>query len=106
MRLVSSRTILWSLFPIEGSGLHLSINEGWDVKMRSNVLSFLVGNDTICSKLLSAVMSRKLLFTRKGFWLPSTCSEAQLMSGRLKSPSRSNMFLLHSVRMIKDDRLE
>ena len=51
---------------IEGSGLHLS-TEGWDVKMRSNVLSFLVGNDTICSKLLSAVMSRKLLFTRKGF---------------------------------------
>ena len=35
--------MLWSLFPIEGRGLHLSINEGGDVKMRSRVLSFLVG---------------------------------------------------------------
>ena len=38
MRLVSSRTMSWSLFPMEGIGLHLSMNEGCDVKMRSRVL--------------------------------------------------------------------
>ena len=90
MRLVSRRTMSWSLCPIEGSSLHISINEGWDVKMRSRVLSLRVGKVTtsICSKLLSAVMSRKHWLKRIGYWPPSICRVAQLMSGRLKSQPR------------------
>ena len=83
----------WSLFPIEGSGLHLSINEGWDVKMRCSVLSLRVGKLTICSSPLSDVMSKKLWLTRSGYWLASTNSIVQLISGKLKSPPRRKIFL-------------
>ena len=90
----SVRTISWLLFPTEESGFTFSRNDGRDVKMRLSVLSFRFGKVTICVKLLSAVRSSKNLLMRIGYWLPSVCRVAQLMSGRLKTPPMRKMFFV------------
>ena len=48
---------------------------------------------TICSRLLSATMSRKAWLTLVGYWVPSALMDSQLMSAWLKSPPVRNMFI-------------
>ena len=83
---VSTSTMLWSLLPIDGIGLHLWLKLGWEVSIRSKVLSLRVGKSTICSRLLSAKMSRKVLLSLLGYWVLEMDMSLQLMSGKLKSP--------------------
>ena len=56
---VSNSTMSWSLLPIDGIGLHLCLKLGWEVSIRSKILSLRVGKSAI-SRLLSAAMSRNV----------------------------------------------
>ena len=82
---VSRRNISGSLFPMDGKGLHLSMYDGWEERIRSNVLIFCVGKSTSCS-MLSAVMSRMAWLTLSGYWFPSLVLSFQQMLGSLTSP--------------------
>ena len=64
---------------------------GWLVKIRSRVLSFRVGKSTSCSKLISAVISRKVLLTLAGYWEPEIFSWFKSMSE--VSPEDNNWLL-------------
>ena len=57
LHVISSRTMSWSLFPIDGKGLHLSLNDRWEVSIKFNVFPFRVGKSTIYSYPLSATLS-------------------------------------------------
>ena len=60
---VSKSTMSWSLLAIDGIGLHNCLKLGWAVSIRSKILSLRVGKSTICSRLLSATMSRNVLLS-------------------------------------------
>ena len=62
------------------------------MKTFSSVLSFLFGKLTFCSKRLSATMSKKVLLTLFGYWLPTISSAFLSMSGKLKSPPIRKIF--------------
>ena len=82
---ISSRTISWSLFAMDGSGLHRRLNSGWEVSIMSKVLSLHVGKSTICSNPLSATISRKAWLVLMGYCLLVAVCSDQLISRRLKS---------------------
>ena len=89
---ISSKTMSWSLFPIDGNGLHLNLNDGWEISIKSKVFSLRVGKSTICSKPLSATVSKKAWLVLVGYCLCVMVCSCQFISGRLKSPPIKKMF--------------
>ena len=65
---------IWSLLPRDGSGVHLSINEGWEVNSRSSVFLSRVGKSTTCSSARSFCMPVNLLLTLPGTDFFNACS--------------------------------
>ena len=65
---------------------YISVEAGMGVSIRSKVLSLRVGKSTICSRMLSATMSRKVLSSLLGYWVLEMVRSLQFMSGKLKSP--------------------
>ena len=90
--LLSVKTMSWSDSP--GSGLHLLTSDGLLVKNRSNVLVFLVGKLTTCSRDVSLNRSRYFLLNDFLYWVPVIFSLGQSMSLRLKSPPIQTVPLL------------
>ena len=91
---VSKSTMSWSLLAIDGIGLHNCLKLGWAVSIRSKILSLRVGKSTICSRLLSATMSRNVLLSLLEYWELEIVRSLQLISEKLKSPPvMSTLFL-------------
>ncbi len=82
------KTMSWSAFANGGSGLNLSMSDGWDVKARSRVLFPLVWKSTACSIASSSCRSRNLAFSLVVLLFPVICLLGHSMCGRLKSPPK------------------
>lgn len=82
----------WSLFPIDGIGLHLRLNL-W-LHVMSSVLSFRVGKSTTCNRLLSESISKIGLLVFFVYLERGVLRSPQLMSRKVKIASYYKDILL------------
>ena len=90
---LSIDTISWSLIPLNTDVFEM--RDGLLVKNRSNTLSPLVGEETICSIPQANAMSRIHWLTEDLYWCDIRSFVSQLRSGRLKSPPIQTVLFLY-----------